>query len=420
MIVSRLADELPQHIGQFAVALLSWILVFPLTLLLSRDRSLAIVYGREQGKFVDNCKHLYCACASLTELRTVCIVSDRHTMQAIERLGGNAVASGSAAEFRLWLRAGTVFVDSAEWTHGYRYAASQGARVVQLWHGIPLKLVELALERKRRIRPFPLNCVYGLFRRIRGRRVRTEWLLSTSRFVTERAFGKSFEFRNVSHAGYPRNDALFANTLPLVRVNIDHRVSTIIDRHRASNGKVGIYAPTFREARSDPFADDSVDLPALSQAAARLDLLLLIKLHPAMHGRLRSTELANLAFVEPDSDAYPLLPLTDFLITDYSSIFFDYLLLDRPVLFFPYDLEHYLAREREMYFDYGEMTPGPKSFDVQELAGAMADAVGGVDSWQAERARVRDLVFDYQDGKAAKRLLDELFPGEPARKVRKE
>ena len=57
----------------------------------------------------------------------------------------------------------------------------------------------------------------------------------------------------------------------------------------------------------------------------------------------------------------------DLLITDYSSIFFDFLLLDRPIVFFPYDLEQYLSQDRAMYFDYEIMTPGPKCRTYDEL-----------------------------------------------------
>jgi CDP-glycerol glycerophosphotransferase len=181
-------------------------------------------------------------------------------------------------------------------------------------------------------------------------------------------------------------------------------------RHRENAGKVGIYAPTFRNSLNDPFADGTVDLKALSDASSRLDLLLLVKLHPWMHGRLKAVELPGLVFVAPDSDLYPLLPLADFLITDYSSVFFDYLLLDRPVLFYAYDLATYLAEERPMYFDYDEMTPGPKSFDMQHLVAAMSAVAKGEDDWRDGRAKVRSLVFEHQDGMAAERLLGELFP----------
>ena len=97
-----------------------------------------------------------------------------------------------------------------------------------------------------------------------------------------------------------------------------------------------------------------------------------------------------------------------------SSVFFDYLLLDRPVLFYPYDLATYLAEERPMYFDYDEMTPGPKAFDMEHLVAAMSAVAKGEDEWRDGRAKIRSLVFEHQDGMAAERLLGELFP-EPLR-----
>jgi CDP-glycerol glycerophosphotransferase len=114
--------------------------------------------------------------------------------------------------------------------------------------------------------------------------------------------------------------------------------------------------------------------------------------------------------VESSSDAYPLLKDVDLLVTDYSSIFFDFLLLDRPVVFFSYDLRSYLSDDRQMYFDYDSMTPGPKVQTTSALLGAVSEAISGKDEWKQERERVRNLVFAHTDGNSASRLLHELFP----------
>jgi CDP-glycerol glycerophosphotransferase len=368
------------------------------------------VYGRDGGKFSDNCKHLLCGRNPLHGIDMVYVARDKTTSNAIRAHGARSIRRGSFAEFRAWLRAGTIFVDSVDWAEGFRYAASHGARIVQMWHGIPLKLVQQARIDARKPRPFPFEQAYRLYLAATGRSRPVDWFLSTSPFVTDHAFRKSFHFDNVSHAGYPRNDALFDPNDPLRLLNVDMRARDLATTHRSGGGKVGVYAPTFRNALNDPFADGTVDLGALSDVCSRLGVLLLVKLHPWMHGRLQSVELPGLVFVAPDSDLYPLLPLTDFLVTDYSSVFFDYLLLDRPVLFFPYDLDTYLAEERPMYFDYDQMTPGPKAFDMQALVSSLSDAVAGKDDWSEPRARIRGLVFEHRDGRAAERLLGELFP----------
>lgn len=415
MKIFQVRRGVPGNAVLLVSGLLWWIVLAPVARLMPRRRSLAMVYGRDGGKFTDNCKHLFCsAVASGTDIDFIYIAKDADTARKIREHAGRAVVRGGLAEFRLWLRSGTVFVDSVDWTDGYRFAASHGARIVQMWHGIPLKLVQMARVRGRKRRPPPLEWAYQLYLRSTGRTRPLDWFVSTSRFVTEQAFRTSFPFHDVSHAGYPRNDALFDRTNLLRRMNVDARASRQIEVHRERGARVCVYAPTFRNALSDPFADGSVDLHALSEAMQRLNILMLIKLHPWMHGRLVSTDLPGLVFVAPESDLYPLLPQMDFLITDYSSVFFDFLLLDRPVLFFPYDLERYLADERPMYFDYEEMTPGPKARSVSALVEVIERVAGGQDDWREARAHVRDRVFDHQDGQAGSRLLAELFPRSPS------
>ncbi len=388
-----------------------WLLLRPLAWLVPRRADLVAFYGRDGGRFLDNCKHMFCAGSAqvVPGIETVYIAHSDALVGLIGAHGRRAVRKGSLAEFMLWLRAGTIVVDSVDWADGFRFAASQGARVVQLWHGIPLKHVQLARVRARPRRWFPMEWAYRLYLRASGRLRPVGWLLSTSPFVTEHAFSRSFLYQSVSHAGYPRNDAFFDDA-PLRRLNVDQKAVDLVHARRRHGASVGVYAPTFRNSLADPFAQGELDLEALSAAATAVDTVLLVKLHPWMHGHLRSADHPGLVFVAPDSDIYPLLRDTDFLVTDYSSIFFDYLLLDRPVIFFPYDLERYLRQERDMYFEYADVTPGQKVFDMQGLEAAMREALADPSVGSEARDRIRRKVFSHPHGSAAERLYRELFP----------
>ena len=72
-----------------------------------------------------------------------------------------------------------------------------------------------------------------------------------------------------------------------------------------------------------------------------------------------AADLPNVIHYDPTADVYPALADVDLLVTDYSSIYFDFLLLDRPIVFFANDLDLYLRRERHLLFEYRDMTPGP-------------------------------------------------------------
>jgi CDP-glycerol glycerophosphotransferase len=109
----------------------------------------------------------------------------------------------------------------------------------------------------------------------------------------------------------------------------------------------------------------------------------------------------------PLGDVYPLLPLCDLLITDYSSIFFDFLLLDRPMIFFAYDLDKYLAEDRAMYFEYDSITPGVKCHNYDELESNIDIIMrnGCKDGYSRMRKEVRSLTHDRPDDLAGRRIL---------------
>ena len=98
-----------------------------------------------------------------------------------------------------------------------------------------------------------------------------------------------------------------------------------------------------------------------------------IKIISKFHSAEKNTHLQNLqnhpSFLNlpADTDIYSYLDLIDIVITDYSSIGFDFLLWDRPVIFFPYDLDYYKNHDRKLIFDYEKFTPGPKVYTIEDL-----------------------------------------------------
>jgi CDP-glycerol glycerophosphotransferase (TagB/SpsB family) len=414
--IEQMISKTSDYVAPFfdlAVAVIAWLFLAPLTLVIRRDPRLIVFFGRDGGKYIDNCKHLFATINNdKNDIRPVYLAKNKILRDKLRSLGGNSVVAGSYEAWRLWLTAGTIVVDNIDWPKGGRFPAARNARVVQLWHGIPLKHVQLTLFRSRLKRlPRPVAWGLRLQKLITGRFARSELFLSTSQYVTNHTFSSGFTYARASHAGYPRNDVLVRPGAPLAEFGVDPTALDRISEHRRVGGTtVGLYAPTFRRKLRDPFSPESTDLEKLSNVASELGILLLVKLHPWMHGRFTSRSLPSIHFVAPDSDGYPLMREVNFMITDYSSIFFDFLLLDRPILFFPYDLKSYLESDRPMYFDYNSMTPGPKVFDVSSLTIEIRNIRAGVDEWKECRKRVRKLVFQDIDGRAGERLMRELFP----------
>lgn len=103
-------------------------------------------------------------------------------------------------------------------------------------------------------------------------------------------------------------------------------------------------------------------------------------------------------------DIYPALNLFDALITDYSSIYFDFLLLDRPIIFFPYDMENYICNDRSLLFDYKTMAPGPLCTNQNQVEHELLQVTN--DQYKKHRKQVTDLVFSHKDDNSSERLWD--------------
>ena len=142
----------------------------------------------------------------------------------------------------------------------------------------------------------------------------------------------------------------------------------------------------------------------MSEFCRKNNLMFVCKFHPYL--TLSKVSLPeNIRLVDSKSDVYPLLPLCDVLLTDYSSVYFDFLLVDKPIVFYPYDYKKYISKNRELLFDYDSMTPGKKVTDENDLYTAFEDImINNIDDFADVRQRLRDLSFSNADGLAAKRL----------------
>lgn len=387
------------------VAVLAWLLAWPLGRLAPRDRRQIVVMGRAGGLFADNAKYFFISAVNpaAAGFDACFVTADGATFRALRACGARTLRyPGPLAIWRL-LRAGAVVVDSAEWVRFGRYQLAAGALRIQLWHGVPLKAVEQAALGARLRRMGPLRrALYRAYLAFFCRYPLYDLLLSTSPQVSGRALQPAIAARALLHAGYPRNAFLCSSPEPpaqaLVDVNTDRSVLRQVREWRDKGMRVVLYAPTFRTTGHNPVGGAVLDYGELDEFARRNSLGMVLKLHALLGGGERLQGLANVVEYQPHADVYPLLPNIDVLVTDYSSIYFDFLLIDRPVIFFAYDLEEYRQRERELLFDYRQITPGPTVTEQRALQEQILRCIAPAgDVYAAARHRVRDLVFDHAD-----------------------
>ena len=106
------------------------------------------------------------------------------------------------------------------------------------------------------------------------------------------------------------------------------------------------------------------------------------------------------------NDINRILHYIDVLITDYSSVFYDFLILDRPVLFAPFDLEEYQKIDRELYEDYTNATPGPICQNWNEIQIQLEKYFSFQDTYQTERKEIFNQYFKYSDNHNSERIVD--------------
>ncbi|MEU6661056.1 CDP-glycerol glycerophosphotransferase family protein [Streptomyces sp. NPDC046821] len=273
--------------------------------------------------------------------------------------------------------------------------------VVQTWHGTPLKRIGRDLADSpsgdpRYIASLP------------DRAAQWNLLVSPNRFSTpllRGAFGYQGE---VLESGYPRNDLLHAPDRAKVAAAVRERLG-IPEDHR-----VILYAPTWRENQPRRGGRYGLDLRLDLAAAERVlgdDHVLLVRRHYLVGGTVPGTASGFVRDVTRHPDVSELLLISDVLVTDYSSMMFDFAHTGRPMIFHTYDLDHYRDTLRGFYFDFAAQAPGPLLTTGEEVLAALRCPAGATAGYEDAYRRFREVFCDLDDGRAASQVADAMLPG---------
>jgi CDP-ribitol ribitolphosphotransferase len=309
---------------------------------------------------------------------------------------GRLVAAWAAVVAGYHLATATVFVVDDYFFPVYVISPRRGTTIVQTWHGSgAFKKFGYSV----------LDKTFGADEALTGSvRIHGNYdvcLVSSMSVAPQfaEAFRQPLE-RFRADLGIPRTDVLFGAE------RIARTVTAIRRRYAIPAGRrVILYAPTFRGARiTEASHPDELDLRLLR---ARLgdDHVVLVRLHPFVRAQAPlGPELGGFAIdVSDHPDINELLLASDILVTDYSSVIYEFALLGRPIAFFAPDHEAY-ERERGFYFDYRTGVPGP----IFEETAALADYLRA-GRFDIERvAAFGAASFDVADGHATERFVDRI------------
>ncbi len=284
-------------------------------------------------------------------------------------------------------------------THGiidvsYFYLLYGRFNLIQTWHGIALKDISFTAEDKA-----PL--LFKTINRISRKADRLYKLIIATSEESKKIFISAFRNTNVKILGYTRNDVFYNKDL----IFEDYRVKLSLYKFN----KVILYAPTFRENPTlVPFSHKFLN--RLNNYLVEKNHILLIKNHP-YEKPIESTYSNILNISKNIIDIQDLLIHVDILITDYSSIMFDFVLLDKPIIFYAYDLKEYTEKCRGLYYDYYKELPGPFARNEDELLDIIAniDSIFNDKIYMERYKAFKDKFNYYKDGNSCLRLYRELY-----------
>jgi CDP-glycerol glycerophosphotransferase (TagB/SpsB family) len=272
------------------------------------------------------------------------------------------------------------------------YAYLSGARRVNLWHGTPLR--KILLQKLQANRHIDLH-----YSTILKAAVNNNVFCGAAAGDCD-LFGEAMSIDEFFVTGYARNDLFYREITKHDLVNVDERAYAMV---RDKNGdKIAWYAPTWRDGRPEWVRE--IELGKLAALLKHRGIRLFVNLHPFEMTAQREylQGIPDLTLIEDNTDIYPVMKYVDIMITDYSSIVFDYLHTGKPVIYFRPDHELYLSGNRALIAERIDRIPVPTVYDAQTCADRVIDALSD-ESYPTKLADEVKRAHHYQDAGGSRR-----------------
>lgn len=199
---------------------------------------------------------------------------------------------------------------------------------------------------------------------------------------------------NIVSTGIPRTDIFFSKEL------IGQAKGRVYDKFPVLKGKrVVLYAPTFRgKGQTDVCFDMTLNLDLISKSIDE-NTIFALKMHPFVKTRIEDN-FKNIIDLSDYEDINDLLMVSDMLITDYSSVIFEFSLMEKPIIMYAPDMEEYIA-ERDFYYEYSDFVPGPITKTTEEVVEKI-----NLQNFDMSKVKLfKDRFFDYHDGRSTERFV---------------
>ena len=346
----------------YALKIFRSILFYPLwilELLLPRDKNIFVFSTLYSQRYTGNTRALFEYILKFDSTKIIYWVTENNSLY--NNLLNNNIPVVKKYSIKSWfihLQAGYAFDTHVGDLNNY---ALNGAKRIRLWHGMPLKKIgndDLLNINKNFIIRYLKNINYSYIKN-------ADFTISSSEFfIPFLSSAFLLNSNNILLTGIPRTDYFYINKIENIIIKI---------RNQFLNSKIILFMPTFRFSGSggsvyNPFEGFHFNKEKFSEFLKEENIVFLYK--PHFNDRKLSFELSLDRFIllnDNDYDElYILLSNIDILITDYSSVYFDFLCLRKPIILNPFDYEDYIKNVRELYFNYNELK-SIKAYNWDEL-----------------------------------------------------
>lgn len=359
------------------------------------------LFGEFYGqKFTGNPKYffLYLLRHPQKNVRPIWLSAEKTVVEEIRRLKGEAYRINSIKAIYFGLIAKVyIFSHGVEDIGNY---AVRNALLVNLWHGMPIKDIRAFHRLKaENISPWRRKKIEFIQKLIKHECHGNYDLIIATSEVTAEKFKEAFlhQPKNIAITGEPKNDLFFTGSR-----------NEILKHYHLQEWEdkfIITYMPTFRDK----------ELPSPSQIAfwdehelQDENLIVLLHWHPSdpLKQVFSLQETSNVKIAnELPLDVQELLLISDLLVTDYSSCFIDFLLLDRPIIFYAYDLEDY-QKYRGFLYDYRQIAPGEITKSKQETAKAIKAYLKNPSKDSEKRERVKVMFHTNRNGNFSRNVFN--------------
>lgn len=347
------------------------------------------IFGAWDGKrYSDNSKHLYEYIIKNTKVKGIWLTKNNEIIKALRNAGCDVHHVYSILGYYYSMTAKILIVSSS--FRDINRFAIKGAISINLWHAINLKKIccDISEEYCYKCRPKGINYSYFKYLLFPFMRENYNYVLASSN-KSAKTIKTAFclEKSQVIISGLPRTDVL---------------------KSKGKNAVYNIlYLPTFRD-HSQINLFENFNVNKMSSFFKQNKMIFSYNLHFAD----KSTYSFNneyLVRLDPNDDIYEKMSETDLLITDYSSVYFDFCLTNRPIIFSPFDIDIYNKINRQFYYNYMDVTPGPKCYDWDEVLEQIKIFYSGKDLYKEERKSINKIFNSYTDFENRKRITAKIF-----------